>query len=149
VSRHGFLPIRTGKADLYQWLLGINQITGKPLAFMQLDIPWTDDGKKVPGAEFVSHEPADAITFYRQLEAFKGQEILDRIGIIHDGTELDTTDIAWVDDAKSTSLSLSNSTACVPTSSCSRPGCRIPPVHCQRAIPPRLPAWWTGTSRSI
>ena len=88
------------QADLYQWLLGINQITGKPLAFMQLDIPWTDDGKKVPGAEFVSREPADAITFYRQLEAFKGQEILDRIGIIHDGTELDTTDIAWVDDAK-------------------------------------------------
>jgi hypothetical protein len=88
------------QADLYQWALGINQITGKPLAFMQLDIPWTDDGKKVPGAEFVSHEPADAITFYHQLEAFKGQEILERIGIIHDGTPLDTTDIAWVDDAK-------------------------------------------------
>lgn len=88
------------QADLYQWVLGINQITGKPLAFMQLDIPWSDDGKKVPGAEFISHEPADAITFYRQLEAFKGQEILDRIGIIHDGTPLDTTDIAWIDDAK-------------------------------------------------
>jgi hypothetical protein len=86
--------------DLYQWVLGINQITGKPLAFMHLDIPWSDDGKKVPGAAFVSHEPADAITFYRQLEAFKGQEILERIGIIHDGTPLDTTDVAWIDDAK-------------------------------------------------
>jgi hypothetical protein len=88
------------RADLYQWVLGLNQITGKPLAFMQLDIPWSDDGKKVPGAEFVSHEPADAITFYRQLEAFDGQDILDGIGIIHDGTPLDTTDTAWIDDAK-------------------------------------------------
>ena len=62
--------------------------------------PWSDDGKKVPGAEFVSHEPGDAITFYRQLEAFEGQEVLDGIGIIHDGTPLDTTDVAWIDDAK-------------------------------------------------
>jgi hypothetical protein len=88
------------QADLYQWLVGLKQITGKPLAFMQLDIPWSDDGKKVPGAEFVSHEPADAITVYRQLEAFVGQEVLDGIGIIHDGIPLDTTDVAWIDDAK-------------------------------------------------
>lgn len=88
------------QADLYQWLLGLNQIIGKPLAFVQLDIPWSDDGKKVPGAELVSHEPADAITFYHQLEAFEGQGVLERIGIIHDGTPLDTTDVAWVDDAK-------------------------------------------------
>jgi hypothetical protein len=69
---------------------------------MQLEIPWSDDGKKVPGAQFVSHEPADAITFYRQLEGFEGQEVLDGIGIIHDGTPLDTTDAAWIDDAKKT-----------------------------------------------
>jgi hypothetical protein len=88
------------QADLYQWLVGLKRITGKPLALMQLDIPWSDDGKKVPGAESVSHEPADAITVYRQLEAFEGQAVLDGIGIIHDGTPLDTTDVAWIDDAK-------------------------------------------------
>jgi hypothetical protein len=88
------------RTDLYQWVLGLSAIVGKPLAFMQLDIPWTDDGQKVPGTEFISHEPADAITFYRQLEAFEGQKILDGIGIIHDGTPLDTTDTVWIDDAK-------------------------------------------------
>src|SRR2546430_983275 len=38
------------QADLYQRLVGLKQTTGKPLAFMQLDIPWGADGQKVPRA---------------------------------------------------------------------------------------------------
>jgi hypothetical protein len=86
--------------DLKEWLDGVRQILGRPVAFMHLDIPWTDDGGHVPGATSISHEPADAITFYHALEDLRRQHLVDGIGIIEDGTLKDTTDAAWVQDAR-------------------------------------------------
>jgi hypothetical protein len=95
-------PAYTGwQADLKEWLAGVRQVLGRPVAYMHLDIPWTDDGGHVPGATSVSHEPADAITFYHALEDLRRQHLVDGIGIIVDGTLKDTTDAAWVQDARS------------------------------------------------
>ncbi len=88
------------QADLKEWLTGVRQVLGRPLAFVDLDIPWTDDGGHVPGAALPSHEPADAITVYHALEGFKHRHLVGGIGLIEDGTPKDTTDAAWVHDAR-------------------------------------------------
>ncbi|MHB8812755.1 MAG: hypothetical protein ACYDAE_05765 [Steroidobacteraceae bacterium] len=88
------------QADLKEWLEGVRRILGHPVAYMHLDIPWTDDGGRVPGATLPSHEPADAITFYCALEALRRQHLVSSIGIIEDGTPKDATDAAWVQDAR-------------------------------------------------
>jgi len=94
-------PSYTGwQADLKEWLTGVRQVLGRPLAYMHLDIPWSDDGGHVPGADLPSHEPADAVTVYHALEDFRRQHLVDGIGIIEDGTLKDTTDADWVRDAR-------------------------------------------------
>ncbi len=88
------------QADLLTWARGFDKATGRPLAFMQLDIPWTDDGRHVPGADRISKEPGDALEFYANLQELQRQHLLERIGIIHDGTPQDETDAAWVQSAE-------------------------------------------------
>lgn len=88
------------RADLEEWLTGEREALGRPVSFMQLDIPWTDDGQHVPGATSLSHEPADAITVYQALEDLRRQHLVEGIGLIEDGTPKDTTDAAWVRDAR-------------------------------------------------
>jgi hypothetical protein len=89
-----------GQDALKEWIKGYNDTLGRPLAFMQLDVPWTDDGHRVPGADYVSREPDDAVEFYRDMEEFRRQGLLGGLGIIFDGTPLDSTDSAWVQDAR-------------------------------------------------
>ena len=67
---------------------------------MHVDIPWSDDGGHVPGADRVSHEPGDALEFYSYLLELKRRGLLGGIGIIHDGTPKDDTDAAWTQDAR-------------------------------------------------
>ncbi len=88
------------QADFLAWAKGFNKATGRPLAFVQLDIPWTDDGGHVPGADRTSKEPGDALEFYAYLQELQRQHLLGRIDIIHDGTPQDKTDAAWVQDAQ-------------------------------------------------
>jgi hypothetical protein len=88
------------QADLLTWAKGFNTATGRPLAFVQLDIPWSDDGGHVPGADRASKEPGDALEFYGYLQELQHQRLVGRIGIVHDGTPKDTTDAAWVEDAQ-------------------------------------------------
>jgi hypothetical protein len=88
------------QVDLKEWLTGEREVLGRPVAFVQLDIPWTDDGGHVPGATSPSHQPADAITVYHALEDLRRQHLVDGIGLIEDGTLKDMTDSAWVQDAR-------------------------------------------------
>jgi hypothetical protein len=88
------------QADLLTWTKGFNAAWGRPLAFMQLDIPWSDDGGHVPGADRASKQPEDSLAFYAYLQALQRLHLLGRIGIIHDGTSQDKTDAAWVQDAR-------------------------------------------------
>ena len=86
--------------DWFTWASGFETAIGRPLAFVQLDIPWSDNGGHVPGADRVSKEPGDALEFYEYMHELQRRHLLGRIGIIHDGTPLDTTDLAWVQDAR-------------------------------------------------
>jgi len=88
------------QADFLAWAKGFNAAMGRPLAFVQLDIPWADDGGHVPGADRVSKEPGDALEFHEYLLELKRQRLIGKTGIIHDGTPKDSTDAAWVQDAR-------------------------------------------------
>lgn len=86
----------TGIAEKENWQLdlaafasGFRQQTGRPLAFMQLDTPFNH-----PGEEGV------AVTFYHGVEQLKRQGLIEKIGLIYDGTPDDLSDDAWVADAK-------------------------------------------------
>ena len=59
---------------------------------MQLDVPWA---RHPP-----SKEPQDALAFYYYANQLKDQQLIGKIGIIHEGTPLDASDLRWVDDAK-------------------------------------------------
>jgi hypothetical protein len=88
------------QADFLTWAKGFNTAMKRPLAFVQLDIPWADDGGRVPGTERASKEPGDALAFYAELQELQRQHLLGGIGIIHDGTAQDKTDAAWVEEAR-------------------------------------------------
>jgi hypothetical protein len=88
------------QADILTWINGFKTTMGRPLAFMQLDIPWTDDNQLVPGASRPSMEPGDALTFYRYVRELMHHGLVGKIGIINDGTPKDTTDAAWTEDAR-------------------------------------------------
>jgi hypothetical protein len=88
------------RQDWLTWATGFHAAMRRPLAFVQLDIPWTDDGLRVPGADRPSKEPGDALTFHESLVDLKRRGLVGGIGIIYDGTPKDATDTAWVQDAQ-------------------------------------------------
>jgi hypothetical protein len=88
------------QAAVSSWAQEFRHVVGKPIAFMQLDIPWSDNGGHVPGAARPSKQPEDTLTFHAYLRDLRRQGLLGEIGIIYDGTPKDTTDAAWVQDAK-------------------------------------------------
>ena len=91
----------TGWQDtLHTWASEFQSAMGRPLAFMHLDIPWAN------GAP--SSEPADALAFYQYAETLKKEHLLHKIGIIFNGTPLDTTDAGWMQDARNHVLELQN-----------------------------------------
>lgn len=77
------------QVDLAAFAAGFRQQTCRPLAFLQLDTPFNHPG-----------EEALAVRFYRGVEQLKRQGLVDKIGIIYDGTRDDPTDEAWVSDAE-------------------------------------------------
>jgi hypothetical protein len=77
------------KDDMTAWANGFRKLTGKPLAFMHLDIPF-----KRPGEE------GYAVEFFHYAERLKQQGLIGSIGVIYDGTPDDASDEAWVQDAK-------------------------------------------------
>ena len=77
------------KEDLAAWASGFRNQTGHPLAFMHLDIPFNRPG-----------EEGFAVDYFNQVEKLKQQGQIQAIGIIYDGTATDSSDEAWVLDAK-------------------------------------------------
>ena len=88
------------QADFSDWAKGFRMAMNRPLAYIHLDIPWTDDGRRVPGTDRPSKEPGDALAFYTYMLELKRQGLIGKIGIIYDGTPDDKTDAAWVKDAR-------------------------------------------------
>jgi hypothetical protein len=77
------------KEDLGAWASGFRTQTGRPLAFVHLDIPFNRPG-----------EEGFAVDFYRQVEKLKQQGLVTAIGVIYDGTPTDSSDEQWIRDAK-------------------------------------------------
>jgi hypothetical protein len=77
------------KEDLSAWVSGFRNQTGRPLAFMHLDIPFNRPG-----------EEGFAVDYYTESQKLKQQGLIQAIGIIYDGTPTDSSDEAWVLDAK-------------------------------------------------
>jgi len=77
------------KDDVSAWVSGFRNQTGRPLAFMHLDIPFNRPG-----------EEGFAVEFYRYTEHLKQQSLLLAIGVIYDGTSSDMSDESWIQDAK-------------------------------------------------
>jgi hypothetical protein len=77
------------KDDLSARANGFRHQTGRPLAFMHIDIPFNRPG-----------EEGFAVEFYRYAERLKQQNLLGAIGVIYDGTPTDTSDESWILDAK-------------------------------------------------
>jgi hypothetical protein len=67
------------------WASGFRQQTGRPLAFVHLDIPF---GR--PGEEGV------AIDYFAETDRLKRQGLIQAAGVIYDGTPTDPSDAAWV-----------------------------------------------------
>lgn len=80
------------QADTYAWVSGINKAMGRPLASMHMDIPW---------AARPPHVCAQAaLAFYQFAKDLQQHGFLGKIGIIYNGTPLDTTDQMWMQDAR-------------------------------------------------
>lgn len=77
------------KEDLAAWVSGFRNQSGRPLAFVHLDIPFNRPG-----------EEGFAVDFYRQVEKLKQQGLVTAIGVIYDGTPTDSSDEEWIRDAK-------------------------------------------------
>jgi len=77
------------QSDLATFASGFRRQTGRPLAFMHLDTPF-----KHPGEEGLT------VAFYRAVEQLKQQGLVEKIGVIYDGTPDDRSDAAWVSDAE-------------------------------------------------
>jgi hypothetical protein len=117
---------------------------------MQLEIPWSDDGKKGAGRPIrqprtgrCDHLLSSARGLRRARGPRRHRHHPRRHPAGYHGRRVDRR------CQKNMCASSSNSRACAPTRIYSRPGCRIPLSHCQRATPLLSPAWWIGTSKSI
>ncbi len=77
------------KDDVSAWVSGFRNQTGRPLAFIHLDIPFDRSG-----------EETSAVDFYRYAEHLKQQNLLVAIGVIYDGTSSDMSDESWIQDAE-------------------------------------------------
>jgi hypothetical protein len=77
------------KDDVSAWVNGFRNQTGRPLAFMHLDIPFGRPG-----------EEGFAVDYYAEAATLKQQGLIKAIGIIYDGVPTDQSDEQWVLDAK-------------------------------------------------
>jgi hypothetical protein len=79
-------------ADLLEWAIEFRSALGRPLAFLQLDIPWANPAP--------SSEPMDAVAVYAATQDLRRRHLLGETGIIYNGTPKDATDEAWMNDAR-------------------------------------------------
>lgn len=77
------------KDDELAWARAFQKVMGRPLAFVQMDIPFARPG-----------EERFAVEYFRYMENLKQQKLIGAIGIIYNGTPQDTDDETWVKDAK-------------------------------------------------
>jgi len=77
------------KKDLLAWTSGFRSQTGRPLAFTHIDIPFNRPG-----------EEGYAVDYYQEVEKLKQQGLIQAIGVIYNGTPTDSSDEAWILDAK-------------------------------------------------
>jgi hypothetical protein len=75
--------------DLAEWSRVFQASTGKPLAFLQLDIPWAHP-----------HEDKAAFDLYGFAQTLKKQELIGKLGIIYDASVTSTSDHSWVREAE-------------------------------------------------
>lgn len=80
------------REGLLEWATDFLVTFKRPFAFMQLDIPWANGPP--------SKEPEDALAFYHYVRMLQRQGLYERVGIIIDGTPDDSSDAAWVEDAR-------------------------------------------------
>ena len=77
------------------WTDGFLAATHRPLAFVQLDVPWDAPNPHGPAAN-----AADGATLFHFLEQLRRAGLVEKLGIIYNGAASDTTDQAWVFDAQ-------------------------------------------------
>lgn len=77
------------KEDVSAWVTGFRNQTGRPLAFMHLDIPFNRPG-----------EGGFAVEYYRYVESLRRQKLIGALGVIYDGTPTDNSDESWTADAR-------------------------------------------------
>jgi hypothetical protein len=77
------------KNDELEWTRAFLKVMGRPMAFVQMDIPFARPG-----------EERFAVEFFRELENLKQQKLIGAIGVIYNGTPQDTDDDSWVRDAQ-------------------------------------------------
>lgn len=77
------------QGDLSSWAQQLRVALGHPLAFLHLDVEWNLP-KGVP----------DALTVYDFGQELHQRGLLERVGIIYNGTLRDTSDDAWVKAAR-------------------------------------------------
>jgi hypothetical protein len=77
------------KEDVSAWASGFRNQYGHALAFTHLDIPFNRPG-----------EEGYAVDYYHYIEKLQQQGLIGAIGVIYDGTPTDSSDEAWVLDAK-------------------------------------------------
>ena len=78
--------------DLLTWATMFKQTLGAPLAFMQLDILWTNGP--------IYSDLQNPLAYYAEVKQLQSQGLIERVGIIHDASPLDTTDAAWAQDTR-------------------------------------------------
>lgn len=78
------------KADVNEFALTFKKKFGKPLAFLHLDVPF-------PRRDEANY----AVAMFRYSEELKAQKLLDKIGIIYNGTAKDEDDSSWTRSARS------------------------------------------------
>jgi len=75
--------------DLSKWATEFHASLGKPLAFMHLDVEWA-----------MKNGVRDAVQVYNFCQQLRHQGLLDKIGLIYNGTPRDTSDQMWVQNAR-------------------------------------------------
>ena len=82
--------------DYSNWVSSFQAAFGQPLAFVQLDIPLANNYKRTGSQTNVDN----AVAFYNEVQGLKEQNLIGKVGIIIDGSPIDTTDVAWVMNAQ-------------------------------------------------
>jgi hypothetical protein len=77
------------QSDVSSWADAYRETMGKPLAFLHLDVEW-------PLANGVQ----DALAVYNAAQDLQHRNLLEKIGVIYNGSRADKSDAAWIKAAR-------------------------------------------------